>query len=192
MRKLFSFNNEYKMKKSALLSIFIIVIVFNLKAQESKVSDSVARRDIWEKISAFFTPPKEYKNNYGSFRSPLKFYDGRAVKTANDWKERRREIFSQWNKMMGQWPPLLKDQQMQLLDSTRRDGFTQYAIRFNWTLNEETNGYLLIPDGNGKKPAVITVFYEPQTAVGLGTSEQTKATCDFAYQLAKRGYVPFQ
>lgn len=177
------------MKKAVLLSIFIVVIVFGLKAQQSKGPDFAACRGVWKQISAFFTSPKEYKDNYGPFRSPLKFYDGRTVKTANEWKERRQEILTKWNNMMGEWPPLLTDQQMQFLDSTRRDGFTQYKIRFYWTPNEQTNGYLLIPDGKGKNPAVITVFYEPETAVGLGTSERTKATCDFAYQLAKRGYV---
>ena len=37
----------------------------------------------------------------------------------------------------------------------------------------------------GKHPAVITVFYEPETAIGWGG----KANRDFAYQLTKRGFV---
>jgi dienelactone hydrolase len=43
---------------------------------------------------------------------------------------------------------------------------------------------LLIPDGRGKKPAAITVYYEPESAIGLGVENR-----DFAYQLAKRGFV---
>ncbi len=61
----------------------------------------------------------------------------------------------------------------------------QYCVRFYWTPNEQTEGYLLVPDKEGKKPAVITTFYEPETAIGLGG----KPYRDFAYQLTKRGFV---
>src|SRR5690606_18783514 len=50
--------------------------------------------------------------------------------------------------------------------------------------DEITNGYLLIPDGDGKRPAVITVYYEPETAIGEGSPLR-----DFALQLARRGFV---
>jgi dienelactone hydrolase len=175
--------------KASLLSIFIVLTISTSNGQNSRELDSGSCSVSWRKISGFFNPPEEYKGKYGTYRSPLKFYDGRTVKTAEDWRERRTEILEKWNKMMGEWPPLLKDQRMEFVDSTRRDGFTQYNIRFYWTPNEETTGYLLVPDGKEKKPAIITVFYEPETAVGLGTSESTKTTADFAYQLTKRGYV---
>lgn len=32
--------------------------------------------------------------------------------------------------------------------------------------NGKTGGYLLIPDGEGEKPAVITLFHEPETQGG--------------------------
>ena len=41
-----------------------------------------------------------------------------------------------------------------------------------------------MPDGSGQRPAVITVYYEPETAIGLGQPHR-----DFAYQLACRGFV---
>ena len=172
-----------------LLLIFILVVTANSKAQDSSISGTIASKQTWKKIAPFFSPPDEYKNQYGTYRSSLKFYDGHLVKSPQDWKKRRHEILSRWNEMMGKWPALLKGQKMNFLDSTRRDGFTQYRVRFYWTPNEETEGYLLVPDGKGKKPAVITVFYEPETAIGWGKSDRTKTTCDFAYQLTKRGYV---
>jgi len=43
---------------------------------------------------------------------------------------------------------------------------------------------LLLPPGPGPHPAVITVYYEPETAIGRG-----KANRDFALQLARRGFV---
>jgi hypothetical protein len=41
-----------------------------------------------------------------------------------------------------------------------------------------------VPGFKGKKPAVVTVYYEPETAIGNGAPER-----DFALQLAKRGFV---
>jgi len=139
---------------------------------------------IWGKISLFFNPPAELKNIYGDFRSPLKFYDGREVKTSQDWKRRREEILSEWNGMMGEWPPLIKNQNIEIIETTHKEGYTKKRVRFNWRPDEKTEGYLLIPDGRGKKPAVITVFYEPETAIGEGSENR-----DFALQLTKRGFV---
>lgn len=69
--------------------------------------------------------------------------------------------------------------------TTEREDFKQHLVRFYWTPLEQTYGYLLEPNKKGKHPAVITVFYEPETAIGWGG----KANRDFAYQLTKRGFV---
>ncbi len=156
-------------------------------AQKPAPDSVVTSNQIWEKISPFFSPPKEYKDQYGSYKSPLKFYDGHPVKTKKNWTKRREEILTRWNKMMGEWPPLLKKQEMKILDSVQRDGFMQYTVQFYWTPNQQTKGYLLVPDGNDKRPAVITAYYEPETAVGWGQPDHPNR--DFAYQLAKRGFV---
>ncbi|MEO9003152.1 MAG: hypothetical protein ABI288_00370, partial [Ginsengibacter sp.] len=175
--------------KIILLTVSFFSFGSHSIAQNPLTANEVASDQTWKKIAPFFTPPVEYKDQYGTYRSPLKFYDGRSVRTKKDWIKRREEILSRWNTMMGEWPPLLKDQEMKILDSVQRDGFMQYTVQFYWTPNEQTKGYLLIPDGKGKKPAVITVFYEPETAIGWGKSDRTKTTCDFAYQLTKRGFV---
>ncbi len=135
-------------------------------------------------IDTCFFPPPGFKNQYGKFRSPLLFYDGRKVKTAKDWQARRTEIRNKWHELMGAWPAINTKQQLLYLDSTRRGNLMQYRVSFNWTPLETTEGYLLVPDGGGKKPAVITVFYEPETAIGKGKEHR-----DFAYQLARRGFV---
>lgn len=142
---------------------------------------------VWEKLGASFSPPAEYKDKYGSYRSPLRFYDGRSVQTPGDWKERREEIRTRWHQLMGQWPPLSEDQEMKIVDSEYRDGLTQYRVRFFWAPGEATEGYLLVPRREGKGPAVITVYYEPETAIGMGKPDHPHR--DFAYQLAKRGFV---
>ena len=51
-----------------------------------------------------------------------------------------------------------------------------------WTTDD---AYLLVPDGDGPFPAVVVVFYDAKTGVGLGKEPKR----DFARQLAKRGFV---
>jgi dienelactone hydrolase len=181
--------NEIVMKKRLL----ILGFCFSLLSGQGQLITAPGSADgaasTWKEIAAFFTVPEEYRGEMGSYRSPLKFYDGRPVKQAKDWQERRKEILGQWHQMMGEWPPLLTNQKMTFIDTVNRDGYTQFRVRFKWLPNEETEGYLLVPDGNGRKPAVVSVFYEPETAAGLGTSERTRNKADFAYQLVKRGFV---
>ncbi len=140
--------------------------------------------DLPEQIAPFFSPPPQLKDDYGFYRSPLSFYDGNPVKTSLDWNRRRNEIRSRWQNLMGPWPPFIKNQRLELVDSIRRDGFTQYRVKFFWIPNEKTEGYLLVPDGEKKKPAVITVYYEPETAIGSDSPNR-----DFAYQLTRRGFI---
>ncbi|HEY0770830.1 MAG TPA: prolyl oligopeptidase family serine peptidase [Sphingobacteriaceae bacterium] len=170
--------------KTFTLFLTAILLSIYVNAQHNSTNATLSREEKWAKISPFFLPPEEFRNDLGKYRSPLKFYDGREVRTPNDWQKRRKEILNRWTEMMGKWPPLIKNQKPEILETTRKDGYTQHRIRFNWTPTEKTKGYLLIPDGKGKKPAVITTFYEPETALGLG-----KAGRDFAIQLTRRGFV---
>jgi len=171
------------LKSGAILSLTCLAISSGMPT--GVAGEGKARADtIWEQIEPFFSPPEEFAGDYGDFRSALRFYDGRPVATPEDWKERRKEIVARWHKMMGPWPPLVEDLALEILDSTRRDDLTQHRIRFYWTPTEKTEGYLLIPPGEAKRPAVLAVYYEPDTAIGLG-----KPYRDFAYQLAKRGFV---
>jgi dienelactone hydrolase len=170
------------------MKFFLLSILFIFGFHSPKVfSQNIQNRNkekLWKQIEPFFSPPEKFRNEFGEFRSPLKFYNGEAVHSANDWKQRREEILSRWHKMMGEWPQLITDQTFEIRETTKRENFTQHKVRFRWLPNKTTEGYLLIPHGEGKKPAVISVFYEPETAIGMG-----KPYRDFAYQLAKRGFV---
>jgi hypothetical protein len=169
----------------AVILMVLLSIIDDAIGQQ--VAESLSSKaEIWKKIAPYFSPPDSLRNVLGHFRSPLVFYDGRRVRDKQDWAERRSEIKARWHELMGEWPALIKDQQLQLLDSVRRDGIVRYRVRFRWTPEETTEGYLLIPDeaSEEKRPAVITVFYEPETAIGEGMEYR-----DFALQLAKRGFV---
>lgn len=167
--------------------LWIILACVNPAELQSQIvgERELSASQIWEKIAPSFSVPEKYRDKYGSYPSPLKFYDGHSVRTKKDWKKRRKEILDQWHEMMGEWPALITDQKFEIIESKKRENFIQYKVRFYWLPGKQTEGYLLIPDGKGKKPAVITVFYEPESAIGLSKSPYR----DFAYQLARRGFV---
>lgn len=168
------------------LFIFTLGFLFwggNVLAQSAKLKAD----PIPEKIASFFTSPPEFKNQFGDYRSPLTFYNGKQVKSKQDWKKRREEILYKWNGLMGAWPAIITNQNFEIRESTRKQGFTQYKVRFYWLPGQKTDAYLMVPDGAGKKPAVITVYYEPETSAGLGRADLPDR--DFALQLVKRGFV---
>ncbi len=141
-----------------------------------------------ESLKPLFAPPAEFAGDPGEFRSPLRFEDGSKVETAEDWAKRRAEILSVWNERMGAWPPLITEPTVETLESTElEEGLVRHRVRFLWTPQEKTTGYLFVPGkaAQGPRPAVLTVFYEPETAAGI----DGKPHRDFAYQLARRGFV---
>ena len=146
-------------------------------AQEPGSSDGAAIRDA-------FQPPEPWRDKFGNYRSPLLGNDGRMATSEGDWKLRRSELLSDWHALMGTWPALITEPKLEVLEEQRRENFRQLKVRFLWTPNELTTGYLLIPDGEGKRPAVLTVYYEPETSIGLD-----KEGRDFGLQLARRGFV---
>ena len=141
----------------------------------------------WKRISKHFDVPAKYKDDFGDYRSVLTFGNGSKVATPDDWRRRRSEIRDEWTKLLGKWPDLIAEPTVETLETKERDNFVQHKIRFLWTPTESTTGYLLIPKGakDGERlPAVVTVYYEPETSIGLGSEYR-----DFALQLARRGFV---
>lgn len=153
------------------------------------------------KIAPFFHPPPEYADDFGDYRSPLKFYDGRPVKTAADWQARRREILDRWHKIMGPWPPLVEKPKIEYLEKQRRENFTQHRVRVEIAPGIMHPAILLVPDvrmdrihtvpkrpdesGHYEQfPAAVVPYYDAETGAGLG-----KELRDFGYQLTKRGFV---
>jgi hypothetical protein len=139
-----------------------------------------------KRLAPFFRPPAELVGDLGNYRSPLKFTDGRPVRTVGDWRKRRQEILRTWHEVMGPWPTLIEKPKVEYLEKERRDTVTQHHLRLEVAPGLTTDdAYLLVPDGKGPFPAVLVVFYDAKTGIGRGKTER----CDFAYQLAKRGFV---
>ncbi|MGV3754220.1 MAG: dienelactone hydrolase family protein [Verrucomicrobiota bacterium] len=133
----------------------------------------------------YFQPPAEFAGKLGDYRSPLKFYDGKEVKTAADWPKRRAELLAKWQEVMGPWPEVLANPKLEILSTTNREDFIQHKVKVQYGATQFHDGYLLVPQGKGKFPAVLVPFYEPETSVGLAG----KPLRDFARQLTKRGFV---
>jgi len=142
--------------------------------------------EAWETIAPYTKPPAEFAGDVGSYRSPLVFDDGTPVRTPEDWRRRREEILSYWHKVMGPWPPLVRDPAIEVLASGRREDFTQKKVRVPIGEGRATDGYLLVPDGKGPLPAALVVYYDPETGAGLVPEKETRA---FGYGLVKRGFV---
>lgn len=142
----------------------------------------------WCKISSYFETPVAYRDDFGTYPSPLEFADGTRAQSTDQWLRRRGEILDQWQERLGRWPPLFESPQIETLERRQRDGFEQREVRFAWLPGQTTTGYLCVPNCTNRRskrmPAVLTVYYDPETAVGLKGEDR-----DFAYQLARRGFV---
>ena len=146
-----------------------------------------AQQELPSDLADYFRPPQDWGDQYGKYRSPLVFADGRRVQDAGEWKQRRAELRQEWEDLLGTWPPLVSTPEIQLIESVQHEGYVSKKIRFLWTPDELTTGYLLVPDDASKTapaPAVLCVYYEPESGVGLG-----KPLRDFALQLTRRGFV---
>jgi hypothetical protein len=137
-------------------------------------------------LEPFFQPPPEFADQLGSYRSPLLFNDGASVQRAADWPRRRAEILEQWHELMGPWPPVLEKPRIEFLSETNRENFTQQRVRLEIAPDQTGEGWLLKPPGPGPFPAVLVVYYEPETSVGLNPKQALR---DFGLELTRRGFV---
>ncbi len=87
---------------------------------------------------------------------------------------------------MGPWPKVLEKPSVEVLSKSRRENFSQQRVRIGIGPKQSGDGWLLIPDGKGPFPAVLVVYYEPETSVGLNPKQPLR---DFALQLTRRGFV---
>jgi dienelactone hydrolase len=138
-------------------------------------------------LHAAFSPLAQFAGDCGKYRSPLLFDDGTPVRTPADWAKRREQIVATWWDLIGRWPPSIENPQVRHLEETRRDNLTQHRVSVEIAPNgQAVGGYLLIPESSARQfPAVLVVYYDPETGAGLNDKELR----DFGYQLARRGFV---
>ncbi len=140
----------------------------------------------WRLLAPAFSPPAEFANQFGQYRSPLIFHDGSRARSRADWPRRRAEILRDWQDLMGPWPAVSERPRLDLLSVSRRDNFEQRRVRLEIAPGQTGEGWLLVPDGAAPHPAVLVVYYEPETSIGLNPDQPLR---DFGAQLARRGFV---
>jgi len=164
----------------------LAAVTAHLRAQDAGQPDQSPRApETWKQIAFAFQPPSTLAEDLGQYRSPLVFDDGRSVKTPEDWRCRRQEILKFWHASLGAWPPLIDKPAIETVETSQREDFIQKKVRIEAAEKLKLEGYLLMREGDGPHPAVLVVYYEPETGIGLGKSKLR----DFAYQLARRGFV---
>jgi hypothetical protein len=144
----------------------------------------------WDKISTHFEPPEDWAGKLGEYRSPLRFDDGEPVRSAADWSRRRKEILEYWTREMGPWPEVLDQPRLKVLREEEEDGLRWRRVEVETAPRQFGEGWLLSPPGTGPFPAVLVVYYEPETSVGRALPGRQPAELrDFGRQLARRGFV---
>lgn len=164
--------------KPSVLFFFLFLLSFS-------TMKATCQNQLPSDLLPYFSPPEEWRDDFGDYKSPLFFENGTPVKTKEDWEHRKEEIKDYWHKKMGEWPPILSNPHVEYLETVEIENFSHQKVKIEITPTHQTiDGYLLIPNEPKPVPAVIVVYYEPETGIGMGRELR-----DFAYQLAKRGFV---
>src|SRR5688572_10892128 len=97
-----------KMNSIIVLALALLVAsptqLLSQKQSRNNAQHGQSKAEIWKVIAPYFTPPVNIQDQLGSYRSPLKFYDGSTVSTKQDWTKRNEEIRNRWHQLMGEWP----------------------------------------------------------------------------------------
>lgn len=161
-------------------------VLSQVPSVESSQSADRNQLEAQRRLDEASNPPEEWQHQFGSYRSVLIDSQGEPIDSETKWLQRRSELLDQWHEMLGKWPPLIEEPRSEVLlvEENWRPGIRRLTIEFYWTPIEKTRGYLLLPDRPAPMPAVVTVYYEPETALGLGKEDR-----DFGLQLAQRGFA---
>lgn len=145
-----------------------------------------AAESAWSVIAPYFDPPAEFAGKFSTHRSPLVFNEGFRVASPAEWERRRQEIRTEWVGLMGAWPEVIAHPKVDRLTESPREGLTQTRVRLEIAPGQMGEGWLLRPAGPRPFPAVLVVYYEPETSVGLNPKQAFR---DYGWQLARRGFV---
>jgi dienelactone hydrolase len=136
-------------------------------------------------LMQYARPPAEFANRFGNYAPLLPGLPGSVDIAAEQWASRRKELLNQWHGLMGPWPDLLERPRLESLSERRDAGLVWRRVRLEVAPEQLQEGWLLRPEGSGPFPAVLVVFYEPETSVGRGKEPLR----DFGLRLARRGFV---
>src|SRR5437870_2972183 len=105
---------ETVMRRAILLWISLII-----------PSVSFADEPLPRILAPHFKPPAEFADQFGDYKSPLRFNDGNEVKTAKDWQRRRQETLKTWHDLMGPWPERIAKPKVEIIEKEHIDNYTR-------------------------------------------------------------------
>src|ERR1700691_16474 len=174
--------------KRSLASLALALLICSLPASSMSTEE---RRQYLEKLLQILPDVPSFKQwldktgelprdfdalpRINGLPDPLKFLDGKPVRTAMDWKSRRAEILQLYEKYdLGTIPPKPKLDRAVLLDETPGKGYVIRNVRLEFGPGSKgtLRVQVMIPDGKGPFPVLMA----PSLA-GWGPS------------LLRRGYI---
>jgi pimeloyl-ACP methyl ester carboxylesterase len=112
----------------------------------------------WLKKTGELPPDFGALPRVNSLPDPLRFFDGRPVRSLKDWPARRAEIWQLSQRyVLGRFPPRPKIDHVVVLDETRHEGYTLRNVRLEFGPNDKGSMrvQVMIPDGGGPFPVLI-------------------------------------
>src|SRR5271157_1839975 len=113
----------------------------------------------WMKKTGEIPPDFDAFPKVNALPDPLKFLDGRPVRTAAEWRARRAEIRQLFEKYdLGTFPPKPKLDRVVALDETPGKGYTVRNVRLEYGPGSKgtTRVQVMIPDVKGPFPVLIS------------------------------------
>ncbi|QHT71853.1 hypothetical protein GXP67_01835 [Rhodocytophaga rosea] len=162
-------------------------------------------------FTSFWAAAQTEVSDVGNFYPLLEAYSARQncrlsflAKERKNVEEWRKEARAKLNELLAFTPPPAP-LATQILDTIKREGYTQYLVRYNVNALQQTEAFLLVPDNLTKSaPAVIALhdhggFYFYGKEKHTLTDNRPQILVDYiknlyegrtyADELAKRGYV---
>lgn len=117
-----------------------------------KILPPVPAFNDWLKKTGELPPDFDSLPRDNDLPDPFRFFDGRPVKTQDDWRARRKEIGELYQKyQLGTFPPKPRINRVVLLNETHGKGFVMRNVRLEF--GPENKGTLrvrlIMPDGKG-------------------------------------------
>ncbi|HEX4998609.1 MAG TPA: alpha/beta fold hydrolase [Terriglobia bacterium] len=119
----------------------------------------VASFNTWLQRAGELPPDYDALPKINSLPDPLRFVDGRPVKSANDWKARRAEIDALEQKYdLGTFPPRPGLDNVVVIDETTTNGQITRNLRFEFGPDRKATlrATITIPAGSGPFPVMIS------------------------------------
>src|ERR1700761_2251763 len=114
--------------------------------------------EAWLKKTGELPPDYNSLPKVNTLPDPLTFLDGRPVRSAKEWPDRRAEIWRLSQQyVLGTFPPKPKIDHVTVLDETHGNGYLVRNVRLEFGPDDKGSMrvQVMIPDGQGPFPVLI-------------------------------------